>query len=265
MLASVFAKTLHDRRRSLAGWSAGLVVLTATIVAYWPSVRDNPQLQSFFDDLPEAARALTGGAGYSTPAGYLNTELFALMMPLLFLVVAIGMGSRAVAAEEERGTIDLLMSMPLTRRRMLLEKVAGGVAVLFALGLVLFASLALGSLLSTLDVPLGRLAQISLATVLVALPFGALALAIGCATGARGLALGLTSAAAVAAYMLNALAPLVDSLSSLRDLSPFAWYASDSVLVGAGLQLWRAALLVGVALLLAGVAALALERRDLRS
>lgn len=265
MLDSVFAKTLRDRRRSMLGWSAGLVGLTALMAAYWPSVRDSPQLQSFFDDLPEAMRSIVGGSDYSTPAGFLNAELFSLMLPLLFLVVAIGMGARAIAGEEERGTSDLLMSMPISRRRVLLEKVAGGVLVLLAIGTVLFAALALSALVSDMDVSVGRLAQASLATVLLSLPFGALALAIGCATGARGLALGLTAAAAVAAYMLNALAPLVDSLSGAEDLSPFAWYASGDVLLGAGLAPWRAGLLVGVAAVLLGIALLALDRRDLRA
>lgn len=265
MLTSVLTKTLHDRRRGFLGWSLGLIGLTALIAAYWPSVRDSPDLQSFVEDLPDAVKALTGEGDYSTPLGYLNAELFSFMIPLLFLAVAIGMGARAIAAEEERGTIDLLMSMPITRRRMLLEKVAAGVLVLAGLGVVLFAACLLGSAVSGMDLPVGRLAQISLATVLLALPFGALALAIGCLTGARGLALGLTSAAAVAAYMLDALASLVQSLSDYRDLSPFAWYASDEVLSGDGLALWRAALMAGVAVMFAGLAVVALERRDLRA
>lgn len=264
MLGSVLAKTLHDRRRSLLGWSLGLVGLTALIAAYWPSVRDSPDLQRFVQDLPEAVRAITGEADFGTAIGFLDAELFSFMMPLLFLVVAIGMGARAVAAEEERGTIDLLMSMPIARWRMLLEKVAAGVLVLAALGLVLFLAL-LGASAAGMDLPAGRMAQISLATVLLALPFGALALAIGCITGVRGLALGLTSGAAVAAYMLNALAPLVDSLDGWEELSPFAWYASSEVLTGDGLALWRAALLVGVAAALTAVAVVAIERRDLRA
>ena len=265
MLRSVFAKTLRDRRRGAIGWSVGLVALVAVIAAYWPSVRDSPELQAFARDLPEALRALVGGGDYGTAAGYLNAELFSFIVPLLFLIVAIGLGARAVAAEEERGTIDLLMAMPLTRRRMLLEKVAAGVVVLLALGAVLFGATVLGAAVADMGVEVARLAEITLATVLLALPFGALALAIGCATGARGLASGLTATAAVAAYMLNGLAPLVDSLEGYRDLSPFAWYASDAVLAGDGLALWRAGLLVGVAAVLLAVALVALERRDLRA
>jgi len=264
MGASVLAHTLRERRRGLLGWSAGVAAFAALIAVYWPSVRDSPDLQSFTRDLPEAMRALIGEGDYSTAAGFLNAELFAFMMPLLFLICAIGIGAGAVTREEERGTIDLLLSTPLTRRRMLVEKALGGVLVLLALGVVLFVALLLGGAAVELGIPASRLAAISLAVVLVALPFGALALLVSCATGSHGLALGLTSAAAVSAYMLNALAPLIGSLERWQDASPFAWYASGDVLAGR-LTLAHVALLIGTALALAAAAVVALERRDLRT
>lgn len=264
MATSVFAHTLRERRRGFAGWAIGVASLAAIMAAYWPSIRDSADLQSFTRNLPEAMRALIGGGDYTTAAGFLNAELFAFMMPLLFLVVAIGAGASAVTREEERGTIDLLLSTPLTRRRMLVEKALGGTLVLIGLGVVLFLTLLLGGALVDLGIPAQRLAAISLAVVLVALPFGALALLLSCATGSHGLSLGLTSAAAVAAYMLNALSPLIGSLERWQDLSPFAWYASGDVLAGR-LSLGHTALLVGVSLALSAAAVLALERRDLRT
>lgn len=264
MGVSVLAHTLRERRRGLLGWSLGVAALAALIAVHWPAVRDSPELQSFTRDLPEAMRALIGEGDYATAAGFLNAELFAFMMPLLFLIVAIGFGAGAVTREEERGTIDLLLSTPLTRRRMLGQKLLGGAIVLAVLGAVLFVALMLGGWAVDLGIGADRLAAISLAVVLVALPFGALALLMACATGSHGLALGLTSAAAVAAYMLNALAPLIGSLERWQDASPFAWYASGDVLAG-HLTLVHVALLIGVALVLAAAAVVALERRDLRT
>lgn len=263
MMRTLLTKTLHDRRRGLVGWSVGIAALVALIALYWPSVRDSPDLQAFTRDLPDAVRALVGDADFSTAHGYLHAELFSFMVPLLFLIVAIGMGARAVAAEEERGTIDVLMALPISRHRMLLEKVAAGALVLVALGAVLALALLAAGALVDLGIPAGRFVAVALATVLLAGPFGALALAIGCATASRGLAVGVAGAAAAVAYLLDALAPLVASLEPYRDLSPFAWYRSDELLAGAGLALGDVALFVGVSAALAALALLALERRDL--
>ena len=46
------------------------------------------------------------------------------MVPLLLLIAAIGAGARATAGEEERGTLDLLLANPISRRRLVLEKLA---------------------------------------------------------------------------------------------------------------------------------------------
>jgi ABC-2 type transport system permease protein len=262
MRPDVLTKTLRDRRRSTIAWSIGLGAVVFVLCAYWPSVRDSEELQSFARDLPEGLKALIGDADYGSPAGFLSAELFSFLVPALLLVVAIGMGARAVAREEETGTVDLLLSLPITRRRVLVEKVAGGLIVLVVLGVVLFVSLWAGSSAFDMDIAVGRLAQISLASVALVLPFGALALAVSCATGHRGPAAGAASAAAVAAYLLHALAPVVDSLSGWDDLSPFAWYEGDTVL-STGVDAGNIALLFGSAALLVVIAAAALERRDL--
>lgn len=112
--------------------------------------------------------------------------MFAFTVPALLLVFGIGMGARTIAREEERGTVDLLLSLPVTRRRVLLEKAAGGACVLFGLGAVLFLALLAGSTAVDMEIAAARLAEISLATVLLVPPFAALALAVSCAIGARG-------------------------------------------------------------------------------
>ena len=261
---TIFAKALRDRRRAMIGWSAGLAGLTGLILLYWPTVKDNPELDRFLRGLPEAVRALTGRSSLTSPAGYLNAELFALMVPLLLLVTAIGMGARAIAGEEERGTLELLLSAPISRRRVLLEKVAAGVLMLAVLGVVLFAALAVGAQLAGMAIGTGRLAATALSVVVLTLPFGALALALGCATGARGAAIGPTVAVAAAAYLLDSLAPLSSALRPWRVVSPFHWYDAEAVLTG-GPRWGYLALLAGTAALLTALAAVLFERRDVGS
>ena len=46
------------------------------------------------------------------------------MFPALFLVASVGNGAGSIAGEEERGTLDLLLSEPLSRTRIAVEKLA---------------------------------------------------------------------------------------------------------------------------------------------
>ena len=121
------------------------------------------------------------------------------MVPLLLLVAAIGTGAGAIAGEEERGTLELLLANPISRTRAVLEKSAALVVEIIALGLVLWVALWIGKLSVGMDISAGNLAAATLAAVLLAVAYGALAVLIGAATGRRALAIGVTAAAGVAA------------------------------------------------------------------
>ena len=51
-----------------------------------------------------------GGAAafdYTRPGGFLNTQLFSLILPLLIAIFAIGYGASTLAGEQQSGTLDL--------------------------------------------------------------------------------------------------------------------------------------------------------------
>ena len=267
MLRNAFSKTLRDLRRAIGWWALGTVALSAFIVAVYPSVRDNPELNKMVEDYPDALKAFFGlgqGVDYTSAVGYLNSELFSFMLPLLLLVAAIGAGARATAGEEERGTLDLLLANPLSRRRLVLDKLAALITEVAILGFVSWLSLVVGCRLVGMHVSSAHLGAATAAAVLLAVSFGAVALFVGAATGRRGTAIGIAAAGAVAAYLLSSLAELVGFLTPLRGASPFYHYVAQDAL-RSGLALDHAAFLVALALVATGAALAAFARRDLRT
>lgn len=265
MLGSVFLKTLRDRRRSLSWWSVGLLAFAATVVAFWPSIQASAtDLQRLVENLPTALRAFTGGElDLTSPEGYLDGRLFSFLGPVLFLVFTIGFGSRTVAGEEQAGTLELLLATPLPRWRIVAEKFAAMVVATTILGVLLWASLALGAIPVDMDVGAGRLAAVTAMLVAVALTFGAVALLVGSMTGKRGFAAGLTGAIAVATYLVHVYAPVVDALDAADALSPFHYYDSGETL-RSGIDPANAVILIVMTVLLAGFALAAFDRRDVR-
>lgn len=265
MLRNVFLKSLRDIRRGVLWWALGLAGLVALIVAVYPTVRDNPDLNKLVKDYPEALKAFISFGGevdYTSGAGYLGSELFSFMIPLLLLVASIGAGARALAGEEERGTLDLLLANPVSRRRVLLEKLAGLVLEVVALGAVLWIALWIGARATDMKVSGAHLGAGSAAAVLLAVAFGALALFVGAASGRRSLAAGLSAALAVAAYMVNSLAPLVSGLEPLRKASPLYHYTAGDPLRH-GLGGTHVLVLLGIAVVATVLAVVAFDRRDL--
>jgi ABC-2 type transport system permease protein len=90
---------------------------------------------------------------------------------------------------------------------------------------------------------------------------GGFALMVGAASGSRGLAIGLGAALGIAAYLVNSLAPLVDGLDWLQQLSPFYYYYEADPLRN-GLDPAHAAVLGVGGLLFVLVAIIGFRRRD---
>lgn len=263
MLGSVWAKTLRDQRRSLAWWGGGFAITVLMYAAFWPSVRDNAeQFTQYLEDLPDIFQNMIGGLEFGTPEGYVQSELFSFVAPILLLVYAIGAGARAVAGEEEAGSLDTLLSTPIRRRRVLLDKFAAMVAATFGLVCVMWISLLVFGPPFDLRPDLGGVAAMSLNAFLLGAAFGTGALAIGAATGSKTLAIGVPSGAALVTFILNALAPSVDALEPLRLLSPFYYYSGGDPIQN-GIDPAHALALAGITVVALAIAGWTFERRDL--
>jgi len=265
VLRSVTTKTLFDLRRSLGWWSLGLCGVVALIVAVYPTVHDNPALTKLVQDYPEAIKGFVSFGGqvdYTSGPGYLGSELFAIWVPLLLLIAAIGAGARATAGEEEAGTLDLLLANPLSRRRLVAEKLVALVAEAALLGLVLWGALLVGDAAVSMDVSALHLAAAIVSALLLAVGFGAIAALVGALTGRRAPAIGITAALAVATYVVNSLAPLVHALKPVRKASPFYHYTASDPLRH-GLELSHVGVLAAIFAAAAIAAPVVFDRRDL--
>jgi ABC-2 type transport system permease protein len=265
MLRTVFGKTLWEQRRAIAGWAIGLFAAGAMYAPFYPSIRENARtFDRYLESMPEFFReAFLGRTGdFTSPAGYLNTELFSFFAPLLFLLFAIGAGAKAVAGEEEHKTLDILLATPIPRRRVVVEKFLAMLAGGAGLALMLWLAVPLTGPPFDLRVDLGNLTAAVVMCYLLAMAFGAIALAVGAATGRRGLAIGVTGGIAAASWLVDLLAPAADATEWLQYLSPMHYYLDAEPMLR-GLGVAGSLVLAGIAL--AGfLAALALfERRDL--
>ncbi|HEX9977005.1 MAG TPA: ABC transporter permease subunit [Acidimicrobiia bacterium] len=265
MLPETLSRTLRNRRRSLIGWAIATVLLVGLIVVSYVAIRGQESFQAMLEDYPDFVQqilGLSGGLSITSPAGYLNSQLFANTLPLIFLIFLIAFAVRETAGEESDGTLDLALSHPITRERFILEKFAGmtlagaGLAVLSILTLVATGPLA------DMDVGLNEYAGATLSVFLIGLVFGTLALALAASTGSRGVALGVSSGVAVGMFVLWGLAPLISGLRGIDRLNPFYWGLAGPPITR-GIQAGNLLLLVVIVVILAGAAVAGFRRRDL--
>jgi ABC-2 type transport system permease protein len=248
-------------------WIAGsfgyLVAITATYTFF---VEQQAVYESLLADYPDALLAMFGvdsGAALFSPDGYLTSQAFGWLVPLLILALGVGIGAAAVAGEEEAGTMDLLLALPVTRTSVILQKLGAMFVLVTLLGVGVFAGTAVGAAAVNMDISIANLVAASFSAVLLGMVFGTLALAVGAATGKRGLSLGVASGVALVAFLIQTLAPIVDWLEVAHPLTPFYYYGDNQPLVN-GLHWGHVGVLIGLSGLFVMIALLTFRRRDIR-
>lgn len=259
-------KTIRDQRKALIGWAVGMAALVLLYASFYPSIRSNAaSLNKYMESLPEALRNMIGNSGdISSPVGYMRSEIFGTMGPLLLLILAIGAGARAIAGEEEGRTLDLLLANPVRRRTVVLQKFFAMTASTSGVGLVLLVGIAGIGPVFGLHIALVDLAATVVSAIALAVAFGAVALAVGCWRGRRGVAIAASTSLAVVAYLLNILAPSIEGMSRYQVLSPFYHYIEYDPLRN-GFSLFHLSVLITIAAVALALALLGFERRDLTS
>lgn len=252
MSVDVALLDLRLRRRSVLAYGIGLAAYTLLIVALYPSFKHDAAINELTESNPTLS-ALFGATGsLTTPAGWMNANLYANFLPLFALLMTIGYGAAAIAGQDEDGTLGGLASLPLTRGQLVAQKVLALAALSLPVPVVSLAATLVGKSFDV-DLPLSALLQTTLLAAGMAFDLGLIALAIGAWTGNRSTALGVTVAIAAAAYVVSSLAPVVSWMHGLRHTSPIYWSVGanqihdGATILGAGLLLMLGALAAALA------------------
>lgn len=261
-LKNVLLKTLSDNRLSILWWSIGIILFNLMVMAFYPSFSDNAQYVGLIKSLPtELVKVFLGSLG-SGPEVYLNGKLYFMILPFIFLVFNMLFGSETIANEEKSGQLDLVLSTPIPRWKLLLEKFGAMIALNIILGFVSFISVWLGAIAVSASLNIWYVLAVSISLTGFGIFFGALAIGISAATGNKQISLGITGGFGVAAYMLNALAPLSAKYVHYQKLSPFYYYIEHDPLVN-GLSIGDFLVLIIFAIIFIIIGLVVFQRRDL--
>jgi ABC-2 type transport system permease protein len=207
----------------------------------------------FFSQPPEAVEAFLGGSvDFFTPAGWVASAMTHPITLAVFTGAALSVAAGAVAAEVERGTVDLVLARPVGRVRFLLGKAGATVAAVTAAE----AGALAGVLAATLTVErmneltMGDLWRPFLGSWLLFVALGMVGLLLSARSSLRSRAIGMTVAIIVVWYFVNFIALLIDEISGARYASPFHYFRAADFLSGKSIAVDAVALagLAGVAL-----------------
>jgi len=199
-----------------------------------------------------------------TVGGYVEWRSFG-GLAIVFAVWALVSAGGAARGDEERGLVEVVLAASLTRFGWIASRITGFAAASFVAAATGGLGLVVGTINSDESVSLRGVLEQSVVLAALALSCYALTLLVGQLTSAR-IATAAAGVLLLSLFLVNTLSRTFTSLTSVRWLSPFHYYELNHPLApGAELDVRATAVLLLIAVLAGGAAAVAFASRDLWS
>lgn len=270
MFKNIFLKTLRDKRKSIIGWSIGFFLYTIFITSLYPTFTSEKEAVinyiKLFADMPFLKLFGINSENildFTSPEGFLNPEFFYMVAPMLIIMLGIALGSDTLAGEEERKTMDLLLSNPISRSRIVLEKFLAITSIIFIVIPFTYIGFLISLFTFNIEINPLKLLQAMIMLGFLGLSFGSLAFVIGGITGNKGKSIAISSVAAIVSYLINALSNMISAIEKYRFLSLFYYYGGDNPLKK-GMYLPHLFVIIFIILVLLIISLLSFERRDIK-
>lgn len=259
MLKNIYLKTLYEKRWTMFAWGLAIFLLTILTMTFYPTLRDT--FGASLKDVPDSAKAFLGdAAAYQTIEGFVDLQIFAQMV-FFTIIMGVILGTGLIAGEENEGTLQTLLAMPVSRSKVYFQKLLACASIVGVVCFILFVTVILGALLVGETMPLGRTMLACLMLWLVTLVFTILGYSLGAVISRRGISGAAAGMLAFVTYLITALAPNVKVLKIPNYFSPFNYFNNPSILRN-GLQLSDLAVIVAINVTLIFVGYVVFTKRD---
>jgi ABC-2 type transport system permease protein len=261
LLSSVFLKTLRDYRIPILGWGIGMGLVVVSPMASVAALVTTPQAREQLISLAATFAWNADPVAVATIGGYATFKIGIFIF--LIVVWPILAGSRMLRGEEERGSLDVLLSVPRPRFRVALEKLAAMWTALLAMGLLIGLVTFGGGQKFGAEFGLGDALLFGLNLALISAVFGGLALLISQFTQERGPAAGSTAGLLLIFIVMDMVHRVAPNAEWISRLSPVYYYNLSKALVPSyGVNAGAMLLLVVLSAVLGGAAVWLFVRRD---
>jgi ABC-2 type transport system permease protein len=262
---NMLARSFRDRRISLAIYCLGVAAYSLMIIAIWPSMQGNLEtLEQLWENYPEGLKAAFGADVVITSFdGFLTLEYFSLMWIIIVAPFAISVSTAAFSGEIEKGTMELLLSQPISRRLIAFSRMA---FLELGLLLIVFATMipvVIGTPLVDEDIKFAGILSLGLLGFILFLCIGSIGLLFSCLMSDRGRAIFLVVGVLIFSYALDILAQFSDTVEKVHFLSLFDYYDPFRYIHNADVAWGDLAVLGGIMIVADVLATVIFRRRDI--
>jgi len=256
--AALVHRGLRDQRRAIIAWGAGLGAFGALMAAIWPSIQDT--MTSLIKSYPSGLKQAFGIVSLDSVERYIDAELLSVIVPMALAFLAVRIVMQATVGAEDRGHLDTLLSLPLSRRVVVAASVTVAGLVLASILLVTWALTWVAGTIAGTGISAMTLAAGFGNVWPLAMAFAGLAAVVAGVSHRPATVTYAAGATLVGMYAIDLVGKLAGDIAPLRAISAFRYYGSA---IQQGFDVSHVAVLCAAALVLSAIGAELFERRDI--
>lgn len=247
---TVFKHELRQGRSALIIWTAAISFMLGICIVIYPEMSTQMgDISAMFADMGSFSQAFgMDRINFGEFLGFFGVEC-GNVLGLGGAFFAALLGISALAKEEKEHTAEFLLTHPVSRTRVITEKLSAVIAQIVILNLAVIAVTALSVLIIGEEADIKTFALLFLSFFLMQLEVAAVTFGISAflRRGSLGIGLGL----AAVFYFMNIVANLIDETKFLKYITPFGYTESADIIADGALN--GGYLAVGMALAAIGV------------
>ena len=247
---TIFKHELRQGRSALIIWTAAISFMLGVCIVIYPEMSTQMgDISAMFADMGSFSQAFgMDRINFGEFLGFFGVEC-GNVLGLGGAFFAALLGISALAKEEKEHTAEFLLTHPVSRTRVITEKLSAVIVQIVIMNLAVIAVTALSVLIIGEEADIKTFALLFLSFFLMQLEVAAVTFGISAflRRGSLGIGLGL----AAVFYFMNIVANLIDETKFLKYITPFGYTESADIIADGALN--GGYLAVGMALAAIGV------------
>lgn len=265
MSFNIIMKNIHDRRVSLVIYAAAVAAYGLMMIAIWPSLsKDISSLEQLWEQYPEGLKEIFGASiPFTNFDGFLTLEYFSIIWIIIAFALSAGVATGSLAGEIDKGTMELLLSQPVSRRAVVTGAMAFHALALIAVIAATMIPIILGAMAIGADLNRTGILALSVLLFLFTMSLASLGFMFSAWYSERGKALFTVVGILIFSYALDILAKFSDFIDNFHFLSLFKYYQPYPYISNASIDWGSLAVYAGISVIASIIAIWHFERRDI--
>ena len=262
---AVFKRTFKSRRVITLVYTLAGIGFLLLYISLFPSIKAQSAsleqlLKAYPDSLMKAFNIDL--ANYVTIGGYISSEMFSFIWPLILFFMVIGYAGGELAGEVRERTIEVTLSQPVSRLKIYFGKYLCGLFLLAAFNFLTILSIPLLLAAFNIDYQFSPFLHMSILGLIFGLAVYSFAFFLSAIFYDKGKVYFISGGLLVVMYVFNIIASLKENLKDFHYLSFFYYFNANNALLHSHIDHLAYWVFLGVTVASVILGAIIFQKRD---